>query len=57
MLKTTLQTNRLQLHYHSEAPEFNAHHLCFPSTEGLLLDHKQVHRNINWTLYVLSKIK
>ncbi|XP_017278465.1 interferon regulatory factor 7 isoform X2 [Kryptolebias marmoratus] len=41
MLKTTLQTKCLQLHYHSETPEFNAHHLCFPSTEGLL-DHKQI---------------
>ncbi|MEQ2172413.1 hypothetical protein GOODEAATRI_020758, partial [Goodea atripinnis] len=41
MLKTTLHTNRLQLHYHSKEPEFNAFHLCFPSTDGLL-DHKQV---------------
>ncbi|XP_040895130.1 interferon regulatory factor 7 [Toxotes jaculatrix] len=41
MLKATLNTARLQLHYEQEAPELNAHHLCFPSTEGLL-DHKQV---------------
>ncbi|XP_037539104.1 interferon regulatory factor 7 [Nematolebias whitei] len=52
MLKTTLQTNRLQLHYHSEAPEFNAHHLCFPSTEGLL-DHKQT----EYTNRILSSIQ
>ncbi len=42
MLKTTLTTARLQLHYQHEAPELNAHPLCFPSTDGLL-DHKQVH--------------
>ncbi|XP_013861001.1 interferon regulatory factor 7 [Austrofundulus limnaeus] len=52
MLKTTLQTNRLQLHYHSKAPEFNAHHLCFPSTEGLL-DHKQ----IEYTNRILNNIQ
>ena len=45
MLKTTFTTNRLQLHYQHEAPELNAQHLCFPSTEGLL-DHKQVHECI-----------
>lgn len=40
MLKTRVSTPRLQLHYH-EAPELEAHHICFPSTEGLL-DRKQV---------------
>lgn len=44
MLKTTLRAPRLQLHYHSEAPELEAHHhICFPPTDGLL-DHKQVDR-------------
>lgn len=42
MLKTTVRTGRLQLHYQREAPELNAYPLCFPSTNGLL-DHKQVH--------------
>lgn len=42
MLKTTVRAPRLQLHYHSEAPELEAnHHICFPPTDGLL-DHKQV---------------
>lgn len=42
MLKTTVTARRLQLHYHHEAPELRAdHHICFPSTDGLL-DHKQV---------------
>ncbi|MEQ2271648.1 hypothetical protein XENORESO_007200 [Xenotaenia resolanae] len=52
MLKTTLHTNRLQLHYHSEEPEFNAFHLCFPSTDGLL-DHKQ----IEYTNRILNSIQ
>lgn len=41
MLKMTLNTASLQLHYHHPAPELKAHQLCFPTTEGLL-DHKQV---------------
>ncbi|XP_061578555.1 interferon regulatory factor 7 [Cololabis saira] len=52
MLKTNLNTNRLQLHYHQEAPELNAHPLCFPSTEGLL-DHKQ----IDYTNRILNSIQ
>lgn len=56
MLKTTLSTPRLQLHYHHGALELNAHHLCFPSTDGLL-DHKQVNHYINWTFCVTSEKK
>lgn len=41
MLKTVVTAPRLQLHYLHEAPEFRAHHICFPSTDSLL-DHKQV---------------
>lgn len=42
MLKATVFAPSLQLHYHHEAPELKAHHhICFPSTDGLL-DHKQV---------------
>ncbi|KAL6107002.1 irf7 [Pungitius sinensis] len=41
MLKVTLTTALLQLHYQQESPEPNAHRLCFPSTDGLL-DQKQV---------------
>ncbi|KAM8892974.1 interferon regulatory factor 7 isoform 2-T2 [Spinachia spinachia] len=41
MLKVTLTTALLQLHYQQESPELNAHRLCFPSTDGLL-DQKQV---------------
>ncbi|XP_029289731.1 interferon regulatory factor 7 [Cottoperca gobio] len=52
MLKTTLATALLQLHYHQEAPELNAHHLCFPSTE-CLLDQKQV----EYTNCILSSIQ
>ncbi|XP_043979459.1 interferon regulatory factor 7 isoform X1 [Gambusia affinis] len=52
MLKAMLHTNRLQLHYHSEDPKFNASYLCFPSTEGLL-DHKQ----IEYTNRILSSIQ
>ncbi|KAM6937877.1 interferon regulatory factor 7, partial [Xenentodon cancila] len=52
MLKTVLHTNRIQLHYHHEAPELNAYHLCFPSTEGLL-DHKQV----DYTNRILNSIQ
>lgn len=44
MLKTTVTAPRLQLHYLHEAPELQAHHICFPSTEALL-DHKQVLKN------------
>lgn len=43
MLKTVVTAPRLQLHYCHQAPELKAHHhICFPSTDGLL-DHKQVH--------------
>ncbi|KAG7522763.1 interferon regulatory factor 7 [Solea senegalensis] len=52
MFKTTLNTVRLQLHYQHEAPELNAHHLCFPSTDGLL-DHKQ----IEYTNRILNSIQ
>uniref|UniRef100_A0A8C4EHD1 Interferon regulatory factor 7 n=1 Tax=Dicentrarchus labrax TaxID=13489 RepID=A0A8C4EHD1_DICLA len=52
MLKTTLTTNRLQLHYQHEAPELKATHLCFPSTDGLL-DHKQ----IEFTNRILNSIQ
>ncbi|XP_012708720.2 interferon regulatory factor 7 isoform X1 [Fundulus heteroclitus] len=52
MLKTTLNTNRLQLHYQSEEPDFNSFHLCFPSTEGLL-DRKQ----IDYTNRILNSIQ
>ncbi|XP_041650496.1 interferon regulatory factor 7 isoform X2 [Cheilinus undulatus] len=52
MLKTTLHTPRLQLHYHQEAPEFNVYNLCFPSTEGLL-DQKQV----EYTNRILNSIQ
>uniref|UniRef100_A0A673BM15 Interferon regulatory factor 7 n=1 Tax=Sphaeramia orbicularis TaxID=375764 RepID=A0A673BM15_9TELE len=52
MLKTTLHTPRLQLHYYHEAPELNAEHLCFPSTESLL-DHKQ----IEYTNRILNSIQ
>lgn len=52
MLKTTLRTPRLQLHYYHEAPELNAEHLCFPSTESLL-DHKQ----IEYTNRILNSIQ
>lgn len=42
MLKTTVRAPRLQLHYHNEVPELQAHHhICFPPTDGLL-DRKQV---------------
>ncbi|XP_047451835.1 interferon regulatory factor 7 [Mugil cephalus] len=52
MLKTTLTAQRLQLHYHEEAPEFGAYHLCFPPTDGLL-DHKQ----IDYTNRILNSIQ
>ncbi|XP_074488361.1 interferon regulatory factor 7 [Sebastes fasciatus] len=52
MLKTTYTTALLQLHYHQEAPELNAHHLCFPSTDGLL-DQKQ----IEYTNRILNSIQ
>lgn len=52
MFKTTFATDRLQLHYHHEAPELNAQHLCFPSTDGLL-DHKQ----IEYTNRILNSIQ
>ncbi|XP_070827891.1 interferon regulatory factor 7 isoform X1 [Chaetodon trifascialis] len=52
MVKTTMTTARLQLHYHHEAPELDAHHLCFPSTDSLL-DHKQ----IDYTNRILNSIQ
>ncbi|XP_034032745.1 interferon regulatory factor 7 [Thalassophryne amazonica] len=52
MLNIRLSTCRLQLHYHQEAPELNAHHLCFPDTVGLL-DHKQ----IDYTTRILHSIQ
>ncbi|KAM3869985.1 interferon regulatory factor 7 [Diretmus argenteus] len=52
MLKTQLSSPRLQLHYLHEAPELNAHHLCFPTTDGLL-DHKQ----IEYTNLILNSIQ
>lgn len=52
MLKTTLHTNRLQLHYHCEEPQFNGFPLCFPSAEGLL-DQKQV----EYTSRILNSIQ
>ncbi|XP_028306637.1 interferon regulatory factor 7 isoform X2 [Gouania willdenowi] len=41
MLKRTLNSSFLQLHYQYEDAILNAYHLCFPSTEGLL-DQKQI---------------
>nr|UNH56804.1 interferon regulatory factor 7 [Mastacembelus armatus] len=52
MLKLTITTCRLQLHYQNEDPELNAHYLCFPSTDGLL-DQKQ----INYTNRLLNTIQ
>nr|QRF92545.1 interferon regulatory factor 7 variant 2 [Takifugu obscurus] len=53
MLRTTVRAPRVQLHYHSEAPELKAHHhICFPPTEGLL-DHKQ----IEYTNRILNSIQ
>lgn len=52
MLKVTLNTACLQLHYHQEAPEVDAHRICFPSTESLV-DHKQ----IDFTNRILNSIQ
>uniref|UniRef100_A0A3Q3WXV3 IRF tryptophan pentad repeat domain-containing protein n=1 Tax=Mola mola TaxID=94237 RepID=A0A3Q3WXV3_MOLML len=53
MLKATVFAPSLQLHYHHVAPELKAHHhICFPSTDGLL-DHKQ----IDYTNRILSSIQ
>ncbi|XP_041854041.1 interferon regulatory factor 7 [Melanotaenia boesemani] len=52
VLRRTLIANRLQLHYNQEVPEFNTHHICFPST-GDLLDHKQ----IEYTNRILNSIE
>ncbi|XP_042351403.1 interferon regulatory factor 7 [Plectropomus leopardus] len=52
MLKTTMTTALLQLHYQHEALDSSAHHLCFPSTDGLF-DHKQV----EYTNRILSSIQ
>ncbi|XP_059190862.1 interferon regulatory factor 7 isoform X2 [Centropristis striata] len=52
MLKTTLTTDLLQLHYQHEAPGPNGHHLCFPPTNDLL-DRKQ----IEYTNRILNSIQ
>ncbi|KAG7238117.1 hypothetical protein INR49_030179 [Caranx melampygus] len=52
MLKVTLSTQRVQLHYQHESPDLSAHPLCFPSTDGLL-DHKQ----IEYTNRILTSIQ
>ncbi|KAK2918039.1 interferon regulatory factor 7 isoform X2 [Channa argus] len=52
MLNVRVTTGRLQLHYQHEVPGLNAHHLCFPSTGGLL-DHKQ----IDYTNRILNSIQ
>ncbi|XP_006789718.1 interferon regulatory factor 7 [Neolamprologus brichardi] len=52
MVKMTLNTPKLQLHYNSEAHEYDAFKLCFPSTDGLL-DHKQ----IEYTNRILNSIQ
>ncbi|XP_077953976.1 interferon regulatory factor 7-like [Gasterosteus aculeatus] len=41
MLKVTLSTALLQLHYQHESPELDGHRIRFPSADGLL-DQKQV---------------
>lgn len=52
VLRRTLSADRIQLHYHQEVPDFNTHHICFPSTEDLL-DHKQ----IEYTNCILNSIE
>ncbi|XP_077372097.1 interferon regulatory factor 7 isoform X1 [Festucalex cinctus] len=52
MLKTTVNTARLQLHNLQEACEKNSYPLCFPTTQGLL-DHKQ----IEYTNRILNSIQ
>ncbi|XP_005941819.1 interferon regulatory factor 7 [Haplochromis burtoni] len=52
MVKMTLNTPKLQLHYNSEALEYDTFKLCFPSTDGLL-DHKQ----IEYTNRILNSIQ
>ncbi|XP_037110204.1 interferon regulatory factor 7 isoform X1 [Syngnathus acus] len=52
MLKTRVNTARLQLHYFQEACENNSYPLCFPTTEGLR-DHKQ----IEYTNRILNSIQ
>ncbi|XP_056138663.1 interferon regulatory factor 7 isoform X2 [Lampris incognitus] len=52
MLKIPMSCSRLQFHYQHEAPELNAHSLCFPTTETLL-DRKQ----IEYTNRILSSIQ
>ncbi|XP_068595123.1 interferon regulatory factor 7 [Brachionichthys hirsutus] len=51
MLKTRVRAPRLQLHY-QEAPDLEAHPICFPSTDGLL-DRKQ----IDFTNRILNSIQ
>ncbi|XP_049578639.1 interferon regulatory factor 7 isoform X2 [Syngnathus scovelli] len=52
MLKTLVNTARLQLHYFQEACENNSYPLCFPTTEGLR-DCKQ----IEYTNRILNSIQ
>ncbi|XP_061678086.1 interferon regulatory factor 7 [Syngnathoides biaculeatus] len=52
MLKTIVNTARLQLHYLQQAFQNNSYSLCFPTTEGLL-DHKQ----IKYTNRILNSIQ
>ncbi|XP_068458423.1 interferon regulatory factor 7 isoform X2 [Clinocottus analis] len=52
MLKITLNTALLQLHYLQEASDLNGHNICFPSTDSLL-DHKQV----EYTNRILNSIE
>ncbi|XP_019749849.1 interferon regulatory factor 7 isoform X2 [Hippocampus comes] len=52
MLKTIVNTDRLQLHYLQGPCENNSYPLCFPTTEGLL-DHKQ----IEYTNRILNSIQ
>uniref|UniRef100_A0A668AZE7 Interferon regulatory factor 7 n=1 Tax=Myripristis murdjan TaxID=586833 RepID=A0A668AZE7_9TELE len=52
MLKFSLRSPRVQLHYQQEAPELNAQPICFPTTAGLL-DRKQ----IEYTERILNSIQ
>lgn len=52
MLRTTVSSPRVQLHYQAEDPALQAYPVCFPGTE-LLLDHKQ----IEYTQRILGSIQ
>ncbi|XP_061078284.1 interferon regulatory factor 7 isoform X1 [Conger conger] len=52
VLKTTLTSPRVQLHYLQEEPALQAVPVCFPNTEGLL-DHKQ----IEYTQRILASVQ